>query len=132
MRTRSLRVIALLLCFFVGGTQAAFAGGAEEPSPAVHVVHDQIVSRGIGHKVKLIRADGSQIQGRIVAIRDDSVDLSTKGTAALSVNLAEVSDVKGPGLSTGAKIGIGVGIGVVICVGIAAIIINHEVHKPIY
>ena len=91
----------------------------------------QLARRGVGHGVKLIRTDGSEIKGRIVSLGERSVDLQTKGaTTTSTVPYAEIARVNGPGLSTGAKVGIGIGVGVVVSVGIAAIVINHEINKP--
>lgn len=108
----------------------AFAAESDGPALATSTVHQLILKRGAGHGVKLVRVNGSEITGRIVTVREDSVDLQTKGTSAVSnVTYAEIARVKGPGLSTGAKVGIGVAIGVVVCVGIAALVIDHEIYK---
>ncbi len=120
---------ALLLCFTLAGQQAAFASADAAATPLL--VQSQLAKRGVGHGVKLIRADGSEIKGRIVSLGKSSVDLQPKGATTIStVPYAEIARVKGPGLSTGAKVGIGVGIGVVVTVGILAIAINHELNKP--
>ena len=128
---RFIRRFALLLCLVLCAQPCAFALSSGDTPPAAASIGAQLTKRGVGHGVKLVRADGSEIKGRIVSLRNDSVDLQTKGSTQVStVSYAEVAKVKGPGLSTGAKVGIGVGIGVVVCVAVAAIVINHEISKP--
>ena len=75
------------------------------------------------------------LQSEVTRTRDELLAASAVGQRALddlagAEHGAAAVTVKGPGLSTGAKVGIGVGVGVIVCVGIAAIVINHEVHKP--
>ena len=131
MSTRLVRSLALLLCILFCGEHLALAARPEKTASAATSVQDQIARRGVGHRVKLIRSDGSEIKGRIVALHDTAVDVESSGsTTFTTVRYADVAKIKGPGLSTGAKVGIGVGVGVLVCVGIAAIVITHEINKP--
>lgn len=90
------------------------------------------VERHLGaHGVKLVRTDGTEVRGRVVAVRADAVELLLKGTAGpVAVPYRTIAAVKGPGLSRGAKIGIGVGVGVLVAAGVFALVVKHEIDKP--
>lgn len=131
MSTRLVSLFSLLLCLALCSQQAGFAAASTDAITTPPLVQAQLARRGVGHAVKLIRADGSEIKGRIVSLGESSVDLQSKGASNVStVPYAEIARVKGPGLSTGAKVGIGIGVGVVVSAGILAIVVNHELNKP--
>ncbi len=106
---------------------------AVKPAMDEAVTRAQVERRSVGHRVKLVRTDGTEIRGTIVAVHPDSVDLMPKGAAGqITVPYGAVAAVKGPGLSRGAKIGIGVGVGVLVAAGIFGLVVKHELDKPIY
>jgi len=111
------------LCSTMCGNAVAHAAAPMDAATA----KQKVVARGIGQGVKLVRRDGTEVKGDIVAVGADAVDVRVKGTASpVSVAFADVSAVKGKGLSTGAKVGIGVGVGVVVVVAIVAIALKHN------
>lgn len=125
---RLLRALALVLIAAVGCNATAYAAG---PALTSVTAKEKVVKRGPGHGVKLVRKDGVEIKGNIVAIGEETVDVMPKGSAgAVTVRFDEIAAVKGPGLSTGAKVGIGIGIGVVVSAGIVALVVKHELDKP--
>lgn len=124
---RHLRLISLLLCVCVLFNSTMFAA---VPLDAA-TVKQQIQSHGVSSVVRLSRKDGGELKGRIVSIGEDSCVLQVKKQPApVTVAFADVTKVKGPGLSTGAKVGIIAGVCVVAAVGIAAIIFDHNFKFP--
>jgi len=82
-----------------------------------------VVKRGTGEKarVNVKMLNGTKMKGFISQAGEDSFSLTdpkTKQTSTLAYS--DVAQVKGTGLSTGAKIAIGVGIGAVVVVAIFA------------
>ncbi len=82
-----------------------------------------VTRRGTGEKarVNVKMLNGTKLKGFISQAGDDSftlTDSKTKQTNTLAYS--DVAQVKGTGLSTGAKILIGVGVGVVITVAVLA------------
>lgn len=110
---------------------ALATGLAHAQAMEMTAAREQVERRNVGHRVKLVRTDGSEIRGTIVAVHPDSVELMLKGAGApVAVNYGTVAAVKGPGLSRRSKIGVGVGIGVLVAAGIFAIVAKHELDKP--
>ena len=130
--SRRFRGLCLGLCFFcMQHTVALAASLAGAPAMNETAAREQVERRSVGHRVKLVRTDGSEIRGTIVAVHPQSVDLLLKGVVTpVAVNYDTLAAVRGPGLSRGAKIGIGVGVGVLVAAGIFAIIVKHELDKP--
>ncbi len=126
-----LRGVCLGLCVLLLQHNLALAASlARAPAMDEATAREKVERRNVGHRVKLVRTDGSEVRGSIVALHPDSVELLLKGAQTpITVNYATVSAVEGPGLSRGAKIGIGVGIGVLVAAGIFAIIAKHEIDK---
>jgi len=86
-----------------------------------------VTKRGTGEKarVNVKMLNGTKMKGFISQAGDDSftlTDSKTKQTSTLAYS--DVAQVKGTGLSTGAKILIGVGVGVVITVAVLAAATN--------
>jgi sRNA-binding regulator protein Hfq len=82
-----------------------------------------VTKRGTGEKarVNVKMLNGTKMKGFISQAGDDSftlTDSKTKQTSTLAYS--DVAQVKGTGLSTGAKILIGVGVGVAITVAVLA------------
>jgi hypothetical protein len=130
MRNCSLLLAVLLFCnsAIVADPVAAAPGNAQEraqDSPQAAKVKTDVQKRGMGEKsrVRTTLVNGVTVKGYISKIDEASFAVTdTKTTVATTVSYAEVRRIQGPGLSTGAKIGIGVGVAAVV-VGVAAAVI---------
>jgi hypothetical protein len=114
-----LRQIALALCLCLLGNSVAYAAGNP---PDADGARAQFEKRGIGNTVRVNVANGTHVKGRIISIGADGVVLAPNGSPDVLVAYAQVNSVKGPGLSTGGKVGILVFVGVAV-VGIVAIVL---------
>ena len=90
---------------------------------AVEKIKASVTKRGTGEKarVNIKMLNGTKMKGYISQTGEDSftlTDSKTKQTNTLAYS--NVAQVKGTGLSTGAKILIGVGVGVAITVAVLA------------
>jgi hypothetical protein len=129
MRNCSLLLAVLLFCnsAIVADPVAAAPGNGQEralDSPQAAKVKSDVQKRGMGEKSR-VRATlvNGVTKGYISKIDEASFAVTdTKTTVATTVSYAEVRRIQGPGLSTGAKIGIGVGVAAVV-VGVAAAVI---------
>jgi hypothetical protein len=115
-----LRSVALTLFFSLLAASVAYA--AEVPlTPAT--AKQLVQTRGAGKMVKVKEADGTTVRARIVSIGDDSVVLQDGSKPAVTISYSQMTAVKGPGLSTGAKVGIWVAVGVVATTAIVVAVI---------
>jgi hypothetical protein len=70
-------------------------------------------------KVSVKMKSGAKVEGIISQVLEDSFDvIDAKTKQAVTVPYADVSSVKRPGWSTGAKIALGIGIGVAVTAAI--------------
>jgi hypothetical protein len=126
MRQRSLglrRSVALTLCFSLAAASVAYA--TDVPlTPAT--AKQMLQARGPGKMVKVKEADGTTVRAKIVSIGDDSVVLQDGSKPAVTIAYSQLTAVKGPGLSTGAKVGIWVAVGVVATVAIVVAVIASK------
>ncbi len=102
--------VSLLLCVAVSITVFASETTTVQPDPAN--IKADIAKRGTGEKarVRITTRDNKQISGYIKEAGDSSFVLGTKRSAeTTTLAYSDVSKVRGPGLSTGAKVGIGLG-----------------------
>jgi hypothetical protein len=76
--------------------------------------------------VKVKEADGTTVRAKIVSIGDESVVLQNGSKPAVTIAYSQLAAVKGPGLSTGAKVGIWVAVGVVATVAIVIAVIASK------
>lgn len=114
------RITSLFLCFALLFDSIAFA--AKPLNPAA--VRQQLQSHGVGSVVRLARKDGGELKGWIVSINDEDCVLATgKQHTPVTVAYMDVTKVRGPGLSHGAKVGITVGVCVVATAAITGIIL---------
>jgi len=98
-------------------------------APDAHI-KAEIAKRGTGEKarVRITTRDNRQMSGYIKEAGDSSFVLATKHSAETTrLAYSDVSRVRGPGLSTGAKVGIGVG-AFAAGVGIMAAVILSKCH----
>jgi hypothetical protein len=118
MRTFALLLVALLV-FSSTGFAAQSAGPAQ-----VTKIKAQMQKRGAGEKskVRVTLGNGTVVKGYISNIEESSFDVNGNKTGqATSISYTDVQKVQGPGLSTGAKIGIGVAVGVAIAATVIGI-----------
>ena len=117
-----LRFLSLLLCLCVLFNSTAFAAAPLDPAGA----RQQLLTQGVSSTVRITRKDGHELKGQLLTVGDESCVLTVK-KAPVTVAYADISKVRGPGLSRGVKIAIGVGV-FVVAVGITAAIIGHEIN----
>jgi hypothetical protein len=114
-----LRQIGFTLCLCLLANSMA----CEAASPAgADQAKMQFEKHGIGSTVRVNETNGVHVKGRIISIGVDGAVIAPKGSVDVLVPYVEVTSVKGPGLSTGAKVGIIVVVGVAV-VGIVAIVL---------
>lgn len=94
----------------------------------VEKIKAKITKRGTGEKarVNVKMLNGTKVKGFISQAGDDSFSLTdskTKQTSTLAYS--DVAQVKGTGLSTGAKIAVGVGVGVGITAVVLAVVARN-------
>jgi len=113
---------SLLTCLLLVIATAGILG--QSPDTLSAKVKSDISRRGTGEMIIIKLKTGEKIEGRITQILDDSFDVTdTKTKRSTTVLYPEVSEVRKPGMSRGAKVAIGVGIGAVITaivVGVSA------------
>jgi hypothetical protein len=122
--TRLFRSIAAFLVLTLAANSVAFAA---PPDPVK--VHNKLTERGVGKGVKINEADGTTVTGTLTAIHNDDFEITPAGaTPPLTISYSQVSSVhnNGPGMSTGAKIGIIVGCIVIVVVVVFVIVAKHN------
>ena len=125
MRTLSLLLLALVV-FSSAGYAAQTAG-----TPQVAKIKAQVQKRGAGEKskVRVTLGNGTMVKGYISKIEESSFDVNGGKTGqATSISYTDVQKIQGPGLSTGAKVGIGVAVGV----AIVAVVFAYRVRQKLW
>jgi sRNA-binding regulator protein Hfq len=94
----------------------------------VEKIKANVTRRGTGEKasVNVKMLNGTKMKGFISQVGDDSftlTDSKTKQTSSLAYS--DIAQVKGTGLSTGAKTLIGVGVGVAITAVVLAVVARN-------
>ncbi len=117
---RCLRLLSPLLCVCLLWTSTAVAATPLDAATA----KQQIGTHGVGKVIRLNRRDATEIKGAIVSLGEESCVLQVlKQPEPVTVSYAEVTKVRGPGMSHGLKVGLIVGASVVAAVAITAIVI---------
>ena len=120
MFKKSFAIILACLLLLMLSVQPATAKSKEEKQAELTLkVKTGISKLGVGHdaRVEVKLQDKTKLAGYISEVKDESFILTNAKTgAATRVSYADVTQVKGHNLSTGAKIGIGVGIGIAVVV----------------
>lgn len=121
-------VSVLVISLFIFNS-VAFAAQITEGTSHIVKVKDQVQKRGIGEKsqVKANLANGTEVKGYVSKIEETSFDVTEKTGHTVTIAYADVQNIRGPGLSKGAKIGIGVGVAVGGLAIIVAILYAHAV-----
>jgi len=108
------------LLFNTAGAQPAVAQSkAGAQAQLVEKVKAQILHLGVGEtsRVTVKLRNNAKMEGYISKTGEESFEVTNKKTgAAATIAYEDVTQVKGMGLSTGAKVGIGVTIGVAVAV----------------
>ena len=123
-------VLAIAVLLLHVGVKPAFAA-SQQPDQAKRIakVKADVAKRGVGEKaaIRLKLRDNREVKGYVYrAGEDDFVVADSKTGAQSTIAYADVSQVKGKGLSKAAKIGIGVGIGLVV-IGIVIAVAAHSI-----
>lgn len=131
-----MRMSFLLLVAFLTGSASSSVGQAlpatgspqdqSQQSSQIDKVRAEVQKRGTGEKsrVRVTRTSGQEVKGYISNIGESSFTVTNKKTGqASTIPYADTRNVRGPGLSKGAKIGIGVGIGIGVTAGVFAAVV---------
>jgi hypothetical protein len=119
-----MKIVALLLVWALVFSSTTFAAQSAD-TPQVAKFKQQVQKRGAGEKsrVRVTLANGTMVKGYIDKIDDSSFQVNGKAAGqATSISYTDVRKIQGPGLSTGAKVGIGVVVGLAIAATVIAII----------
>lgn len=124
-----MRILSLLLVALLVFSSAGFADqpalttetqqGQAAEAPQAAKIKAQVQKRGAGEKskVRVTLGNGTTVKGYISKIEETSFEVNGNKTGhATSISYTDVQKIQGPGLSTGAKIGIGVVAGAAIVV----------------
>jgi hypothetical protein len=112
-------ILACLLVQMLCVQPATAKSKEEKQAELTQKIKTEISKLGVGRdaRVEVKLQDKTKLAGYISEVKDESfiiTDRKTSGTT--TVPFADVTQVKGRNLSTGAKIGIGIGIGIAIVV----------------
>lgn len=113
------KLLLLILAFFISSPNvlpARVQSGAEKQGEELSKIRSKVAKRGVGPnaKVKITLVDGTKLQGYVSEARADSFTVTDAKTGgSVVVEYSQVKQLKGEGLSKGAKIALGLGIAVV-------------------
>jgi len=126
-------LLACLLLQIYGVQPAAAKSKEEKQAQLTEKVKVGISKLGVGRdaRAEVRLQDKTKLTGYISEVKDESfVITDPKTNATTSVAYADVTQVKGHSLSTGAKVAIGVGIG--IAVAVLVIWLVWETHDGLF
>jgi hypothetical protein len=109
----------------MGGQIGWAKGKAEDPVAAAEVIKANVAKLGLGMKseVTVKLRNKAQIKGHVAEAGDNSVSIvDSKSGELKTVAYREVKELRGKGLSRGAKIAIWSGVGVGVLLGVSAIL----------
>jgi len=121
-------VLVGLLVFFASGGQTPAQSSGQADTKALEKIKAKIAKLGVGEKARaqIKLRNGQKIKGYVSSNgQDDFAFTERKSGTTTTVAYADIVEVKKPGLSTGAKIGIAAAIGV----GVLAILAVAVVHS---
>ena len=113
------KLLLLTLIFLISTPTTVLAraqSGAEKQREELSKIRSNVAKRGVGPdaKVKVILLNGTKLQGYVSEAGAETFTVTDAKTGrSVVVKYGEVKEVKGNGLSKGAKIALGVGIGIV-------------------
>jgi hypothetical protein len=120
-------VLIGLLVFLASGGQVLAQSSGQDEAKALEKVKAKIAKLGVGEKARaqIKLRNGQKIKGYVSSAGpSDFAFTERKSGTTTTVAYADVVDVKKPGLSTGAKIGIGAAIGVGVLAVFAALVVH--------
>ena len=99
---RLARVVALVLVSVLLMPEAAFAKKPLTPEQA----KQKITQRGVGHSVRLVLTDDSQLKGIIAKLGNEDVEIGVEGSGEVqTVAYSQIREYHNGKLSKGAKTG---------------------------
>ena len=113
------KLLLLALVFLIASPNIAPArtqSGAEKQGEELSKIRANVAKRGVGPKakVKVVLLDGTKLQGYISEAQAETFTVTDAKTGGnVVVKYGQVKQVKGDGLSRGAKIALGLGIAIV-------------------
>ena len=122
------KLIVLALVFLIGSPSmmpVRAQSSAEKQGEELSKIRSNVAKRGVGPKakVKVVLLDGTKLQGYVSEAGAETFTVTeTKTGGNVVVKYGQVKEVKGKGLSRGAKIGLVVGIAVVAFTGIIGVV----------
>ena len=126
-KSLALALAALMLQVMISVQTASAGPAVDKQDKLTAKVKDGIAKLGVGRdaRVAVKLRDKTMLAGYISEVKEDSFVISNADTGnATTVAYANVAQVKGHNLSTGAKIAIGIAIGAGIVLIILAIYLN--------
>ena len=120
-----------LLVFLASGGQALAQSSGKDEVKALEKIKAKIAKLGVGEKARaqIKLRNGQKIKGYVSsATPNDFAFTERKSGTTTTVAYADVVEVKKPGLSTGAKIGIAAAIGVGV-LAVLAVLVVHSLNN---
>ncbi len=117
-----------LLMFATNAETISAQTKSDNSASTVEKIKTNVLRRGIGEKkrVRIKMLDGTKMKGYISQTGEDSFNLTdSKTKQTTTVAYRDVAQVKGQGLSNGAKIVIGVGIAAAVTVSLIGVSIGR-------
>ncbi len=111
---KHLAIILIGLLVLFAPAQALARASVKDEAKAIEKIKAKIAKLGVGEKARaqIKLRNGQKIKGFVSSTGDDNFTFTERDSGQIkTVAYADVIEVKKPGLSKGAKIGIAVGIG---------------------
>lgn len=128
-----LRAVAIVLIVTITSNSFSYAAPPSSAPIDETVLHQKLITRGIGKGLKVTEIDGTVIKGTLVTIDDGSFQLTPKqATQPTRILNSQVAKLGNDGMSTRAKVTTGVIVGIVVGIAIIVIAIAVSVEKSGY
>lgn len=123
-------VLIGLLVLLASGSQILAQSSGQDEAKALEKVKAKIAKLGVGEKARaqITLRNGQKIKGYVSSAGQNDFAFTERSSGQTrTLAYADVVEVKKPGLSKGAKIGLGVGIGA----GVAAVVFGLAVRHAL-
>jgi hypothetical protein len=130
-RYLAMTLIGLIVLLIPGSQTLTRASGRDE-TQAAEKIKARIAKLGVGEKARaqITLGNGQKIKGYVTSAGDDNFTFTERDSGQTkTVAYADVIEVKKPGLSKGAKIGIGVGIGAGVTAVVFGLAVRHALNN---